>query len=144
MAAGPRREDGLTSSPLLVAPRRARATLGRWPLPVTDHKEVDMKYLVSWTYRLNGSAKENEESLRRGLAVFARWQPPAGVTYHQFLGRYDGSGGFAVVEGDNVADLAEGPGKFGFIADYQIYPVADIAEAVQALKDGVEFRDSIS
>ena len=103
-----------------------------------------MKYLVSWRYRFNGSAKENEESVRRGLAVFAQWRPPAGVTYHQFLGRYDGSGGFAVVETDNPADLAEGPGKFGFIAEYEIVPVSDIAEAVQALQAGVEFRDAIS
>ena len=103
-----------------------------------------MKYLVSWTYRFNGSAKENEESLRRGLAMFSQWQPPSGVTYHQFVGRLDGGGGFAVVEGDNPTDLAEGPGKFGVIASYEVHPVVDIGEAVQALQAGLEFRDAIS
>ncbi len=103
-----------------------------------------MKYVVAWTYRLNGSAAENEESLRRGLAVFSKWTQPPGTTYHQFVGRMDGTGGFAVVETDNAADLTDTTSKFAFIADYQIYPVIDIAQAAQALQEGVEFRDSIS
>ncbi len=103
-----------------------------------------MKYLVSWKYRFNGSAKENEESARRGLAVFSKWQPSATATYHQFLGRLDGGGGFAVVETENPADLAEASSKFGFIAEYEIHPVAEIGEAVQSLQEGVEFRDSVS
>ncbi|HNM86103.1 MAG: DUF3303 family protein [Mycobacterium sp.] len=103
-----------------------------------------MKYLVSWTYRFNGSATENEESARRGLAVFSKWQPPATATYHQFLGRLDGGGGFAVVETDNPADLADAASKFGFIAEYTIHPVAEIGEAVQSLQEGVEFRDAIT
>jgi hypothetical protein len=103
-----------------------------------------MKYVVAWTYRLNGSAAENEESLRRGLAVFSKWTQPQGTTYHQFVGRMDGVGGFAVVETDNPAELADVTSKFAFIADYQIYPVLDIAQAAQALQEGVEFRDSIS
>lgn len=102
-----------------------------------------MKYLVSWTYRLNGSAVENEESLRRGLAVFAKWTPPASTTYHQFVGRSDGMGGFAVVETDHPADLTDVTSKFAFLADYQIYPVVDIDKAAQSLQEGVEFRDSI-
>ncbi|MCW2650667.1 MAG: hypothetical protein JWR32_1643 [Mycobacterium sp.] len=31
-----------------------------------------MKYVVSWTYRLNGFAAENEEAVRRGLAVLSK------------------------------------------------------------------------
>jgi hypothetical protein len=66
------------------------------------------------------------------------------MTYHQFVGRLDGGGGFSVVETDNPMDLADATSKFGFIADYQIYPVVDIAEAAQSLQQGIEFRDSIS
>ena len=103
-----------------------------------------MKYLVSWTYRFNGSAADNEESMRRGLAVFAKWTQPQSTTYHAFLGRLDGSGGFALVETDNPADLADITSKFAFIAEYQIYPVVDIDQAVQSLQQGVEFRESIN
>jgi hypothetical protein len=102
-----------------------------------------MKYVVSWTYRWNGSAVDNEKGIQRALEVFANWNPAASVTYHQFVGRLDGSGGFAVVETDNPMDLADGPKKFGFFAEYQIYPVADIAEVVQAIQEGADFRESI-
>jgi hypothetical protein len=95
-------------------------------------------------FRFTGSASENEEAVRRGLEVFSKWTPPAGITYHQFLGRLDGSGGFAVVEADNPMDLTDGPGKFGFIADYQVHPVGDMAEVAQAMQQGAEFRESIS
>lgn len=103
-----------------------------------------MKYLMSWTYRIGGSAAENEKSLQRGLAVFAKWTPPESTVYHQFLGRIDGTGGFAVVESDNPHEMAEAAAKFSFIADYQLYPVLDIADAVAALQAGVDFRESIS
>ena len=49
-------------------------------------------------------------------------------------------GGFAIVESDNPIDLAVDSGKFGFFLDYQLYPVVDIAESMQAIQQGVEFR----
>jgi hypothetical protein len=103
-----------------------------------------MKYAVSWTYRFNGSAADNEETVRRGLAVFSKWTQPQSATYHAFLGRIDGGGGFAVVETDNPMDLADTTSKFGFIAEYQIHPVVDIDQSAQALQQGIEFRDAIS
>ncbi|MDG4665411.1 DUF3303 family protein [Mycobacterium sp. 236(2023)] len=103
-----------------------------------------MKYLVSWTYRFGGSAAENEESVRRGLEVFAKWAPPSSAAYHQFVGRLDGGGGFAVVETDNPADLSDTTSKFGFIAEYQIFPVVDIDQSAHALQQGVDFRAAIS
>jgi hypothetical protein len=41
-------------------------------------------------------------------------------------------------------DLADAPSKFGFFAEYQIYPVGDMGEAAQAFQQGVEFRNSVS
>jgi hypothetical protein len=102
-----------------------------------------MKYVVAWPHRLNGTAAENDESPRRGLAAYSKWSQPQTTTYHQFVGRIDGGGGFAVVESDNPADLVETTSQFATILDYQIYPVVDIAEAAHALQQGVEFREAI-
>ncbi|MEU4315601.1 DUF3303 family protein [Nocardia sp. NPDC024068] len=102
-----------------------------------------MKYVISWTYRWNGSAAENEQSIRRALSVFANWKPVDGVTYHQLVGRLDGSGGFAVVETDNPMNLTDAPNKFGFFADYQIFPVGELAEVAQSIEEGASFRESI-
>jgi len=103
-----------------------------------------MKYVMAWTNRLTGSAEDNEASVRRGLELFSKWQPPASSTFHQFVGRLDGNGGVAVVETDDPADLLDGTGKFGTNNEFQLYPVVDINDWVQTLGKGVEFRESIS
>ncbi len=64
------------------------------------------------------------------------------MRFHQFVGKLDGTGGFAVVETDNLMDLADAPSKFGYSTEYRIDPVADITEAVQAIQQAVEFRKS--
>jgi len=102
-----------------------------------------MKYVMTWTTRLGGSVSDNEASVRRGLALFSKWQPPAGTTFHQFVGRVDGAGGFAVVETDNPAELLDGVSKFAVLNEFQIHPVVDMTEFVQTLQAGVEFRESI-
>ncbi|WP_237720481.1 MULTISPECIES: DUF3303 domain-containing protein [Rhodococcus] len=45
--------------------------------------------------------------------MFARWTPAEGATFHHFLGRLDGTGGFALVEADDPNDVLDGPSKFG-------------------------------
>ncbi len=102
-----------------------------------------MKYLMTWTTRLTGSAAENEKSIRRGLEVFSKWTPQQSVTFHQFLGRVDGTGGCAVVETADAADLMDAVAKFGFFVDYQVIPVVDMDESIRALQRGVDFRESI-
>jgi hypothetical protein len=103
-----------------------------------------MKYVMTWTPRLNGSAEENEAAVRRGLELFTKWQPAASSTFHQFVARLDAGGGFAVVETDNPADLLDGSSKFGALNEFQLYPVVDIADWTRAAQEGVEFRESIS
>jgi hypothetical protein len=102
-----------------------------------------MKYVVSWTFRSLGSVAEQEAAVNRLLKVYSKWTPPASVTYHQFLGRIDGSGGYQVVETDSPADLAETTAKFALFAHFQIEPVLDVADAVRAAKAGMKFRESI-
>jgi Protein of unknown function (DUF3303) len=103
-----------------------------------------MKYLISWTARAGGSAADNDATVKRSLAVFSKWSPPADATFHQFLARLDGTGGFAVVETDNPASVAEGPTKFGPYFEFDVTPVMDITEGAQLASEGAEFRDSVS
>lgn len=103
-----------------------------------------MKYVMTWTTRFGGSAAENDAVVRRGLQMFSKWQQPAGATFHQFVGRLDGAGGFAVVETDNPADLLDGASKFATLNEFQLYPVVDIADWMRSAQEGVEFRESIS
>ena len=102
-----------------------------------------MKFVVTWKTRSGASAADNEAAAARTLEVFGKWSPPSDETFHQFLGRLDGTGGFAVVETDNPDSLAEAPAKFGTYLDFEIIPVNDIGETTRLLGEGVEFRKSV-
>jgi len=102
-----------------------------------------MKYVMIWNARLNGSAQENELATRRSLEVFSKWEPPASTTFHQFVGRLDGSGGYAVVETDSPADILDGVSKFVPLNAFELHPVVDLTEWMAAAQEGVAFRQSI-
>jgi hypothetical protein len=102
-----------------------------------------MKYVMAWTSRLGGSGKENEEGVARALELFSKWQPAAGTTFHQFVGRLDSEGGYAVVETDNPTELLESTAKFAPFNVFQIHPVVDINDWAQTAQEGVDFRLSI-
>ena len=103
-----------------------------------------MKYLVSWTLREGGSGNDREADVERSLQVFSKWSPPGDATFHQFLTRLDGQGGYAVVESDNPASVLEGPSKFGPWFEFTVTPVIDIMEGVPIFNEGIEFRRSIT
>jgi hypothetical protein len=102
-----------------------------------------MKYAMTWTSRLGGSGKDNEEALRRALELFSKWQPPAGTTFHQFVGRIDGEGGVAIVETDNATELLTETLKFVPFNAFQIHPVVDMSDWAQAAQQSIDFRSSI-
>jgi hypothetical protein len=103
-----------------------------------------MKYVVAWKPRPGGSAAENEAAAARALEVFSKWTPSSDTTFHQFVARVDGEGGFAVTESDDPATAARDIAKFAPFFEYTIYPVLDVAEAVGILAEAVEWRKSIT
>ena len=103
-----------------------------------------MKYVVQWTGRDGASGAQSEEDAKRVLQLFSKWSPAPDATFHQFVARLDGEGGYAVVETDNPLAVMEGPAKFGTHLKFTVEPVVDIMESVQVGQDAIEFRDSIS
>jgi hypothetical protein len=103
-----------------------------------------MKFLVSWTARSGGSGADNEAAVKRTLQLFSKWSPPEGATFHQFLERLDGTGGFAVVETDDPLKVLEGPSKFGPYFEFAVVPVVDIMDGVSVGQEGIDFRESIT
>ena len=86
-----------------------------------------MKYVVQWVARQNA----DEQTQARGLQVFSKWTPPDGVQFHEFVGRVDGGGGFAVVETEDVTLLARINAVFAAFWDIDVYPVLEIQEAAR-------------
>lgn len=100
-----------------------------------------MKYVISWTNRDNATT---EPDTKRVLAIFSKWTPSEGSTFHQFLGRVDNNGGFAVVETDNPVNILQDVSKFEPWLRYEVIPVVDIQDLAVANNEAIEFRDSIS
>jgi hypothetical protein len=107
-------------------------------------KEATMKYVIAWKPRYAGSAAENEATTARVLEVFSKWTPSSDVTFHQFVLRVDGEGGFAVTEGDDPATAARDIAKFAPFLEYTVYPVLDVAEGAAIGAEAVEWRKSIT
>jgi hypothetical protein len=99
-----------------------------------------MKYVVTWENR----PTLDEEAVARALQVFGKWTPSETVTYHEFLSRIDGTGGFAVVECDDPAALAKDVAPFAAWFTFTAHPVLEIAEATAIDMEAVEFVASVS
>lgn len=98
-----------------------------------------MKYVVQWMARDNTSV----EDAHHLTSVFQKWQPSPNSTFHQFVERCDGQGGFAVVEGDNPADLLRDAAIFSPWFVFDVYPVMDVMDAFAVQQEALAFLDSI-
>lgn len=97
--------------------------------------------MIGWKRKRHGTSVENEASERRMLTLFGQWKRPEGVLIHQWLVRAGGSGGYAVVETDDLAAVHEATQVFsGF--NFSIEPVLDIDVALAASGAAIEWRDA--
>ncbi len=103
-----------------------------------------MKFVVTWTTHTGGSAAEAEAGGARSLEALSKWSPPSDTTFHQFVLRADGRGGFAVIETDNLASVALSNFKFSPFVDFTVYPVLDIQEGAAILGEAVEWLKTIT
>jgi hypothetical protein len=101
----------------------------------------EMKYLVTWRERPNGSAAEYEAAQKRVLSLFADWEIPESLTFHQFLVRVGEFGGYAVIETDSPGDLQSLCTIFASFS-FTVEPVMDVMDAVAAENRGIEWRDT--
>ena len=80
-----------------------------------------------------------EEVGRRGLELFARWEPPEGFRIlHHYL-RADG-GGIAIVEAETAAAVLDFTMSFDFEHTYEVTPVVEASEAVPIYRKIEEWR----
>ena len=99
-----------------------------------------MKYLVTWRERPGGSAADYEQAQTRVLDIFAKWEMPKNLIFHQFLVRVGEFGGYAVVETDEPADLQRLSTAFA-VFQFRVEPVLDVLDAVAAESEAIAWRD---
>jgi Domain of unknown function (DUF3303) len=98
-----------------------------------------MLFHVTWEFTDLG-----EEETRRNLAVFSKWQPPAGADFKGFYGFADGSGGVAIVEVDDVATLARTTAPWTPWLRFTVTPILPIEDTAAIGGEAVDFRDSVA
>lgn len=98
-----------------------------------------MKYVISWTAKPGMTLEDNTN----GLKVFGKWAPDPSVTFHQFVQRLDGRGGFAIVETDNSAAMLRDAMTFGLWFDFEATPVMDMLEAAATMTQVAEEVNAI-
>jgi hypothetical protein len=98
-----------------------------------------MLFHVTWEL-----TDQSEEGERRSLAVFSKWQPPAGAEFKGFYGFADGAGGVAIIEVDSAATLARTTAPWTPWLSFTVTPIVPIEESAAITGEAIGFRDSIS
>jgi hypothetical protein len=98
-----------------------------------------MLFHVTWQFIVR-----SEEGQRRSLAVFGKWQPPAGTEFKGFYGFVDGGGGVAIIEVDSAATLSRTTAPFTPWLRFAATAILPIDEASGIAGEGIAFRDSVS
>lgn len=86
----------------------------------------------------------SEETLKRGLAVFAAWEPPEGQQFIGFYGNADNSGGVAIIEADSHETIARATAPFGPFARFAVTPIVPVEDLAAVGAEAVAFRESVS
>ena len=98
-----------------------------------------MLFHVEWEF-----VDTSEEGAKRSLEVFGRWQPPEGADFQAFYGYADGTGGFAMVEADSAATLAQSTAPFIPWLRFTARPILPIEDSAAIAGSGVAFREASS
>ena len=95
-----------------------------------------MLFQITWEFIDN-----TEEGQKRSLGVFARWQPgPA--QFQGFYGYADGTGGMAIVETSNAADLAKTLAPWTPWLTFDVKVLLPIQESAEIGNEAIAFRDA--
>jgi Domain of unknown function (DUF3303) len=98
-----------------------------------------MLFHVTWEF-----IDTSEDGVRRSLAAFQQWQPPAGADFKGFYGFTDGTGGVALIEADSAATLWRTTAPWVPWLRFDVTPIVPIEESAAIAGEAVAWRDSIT
>jgi Protein of unknown function (DUF3303) len=102
-----------------------------------------MKFVLSYKLRAGGSIEERVTGGEAAQKLLANWAPSDKATIHQWVQRCDGTGGFAVLENDDQAELFRDLAVWAPWLDFEVIPVLDIADATPIQQDALEKARSV-
>jgi hypothetical protein len=97
-----------------------------------------MKFVLSYTVSPGGSVEERVSAGEAAQKLLANWAPSDTATIHQWVQRCDGTGGFAVIESDDQADLFRDLAVWSPWLDFEVVPVLDITDATPITQEALQ------
>jgi muconolactone delta-isomerase len=107
-----------------------------------EHREMPMKYMLTWTERPQGSAMEYENAQRRILEVFTQWKAPSNFKIELFVIRVGDWGGYMLLDCDDPTAVHKFCSMLPAFV-FEARPVIPIDDAVRVELESIAFRDSL-
>ena len=103
---------------------------------------VNLKYMLSWSERPQGSPIEYENAQKRLLEVFTQWAAPSNFKIELFVVRVGDWGGHMLVECDDPATVHKVCSTFP-VFEFQARPVIPVEDAVRVEQEAIAWRDGL-
>ena len=107
------------------------------------YEGTDMKYMISWRERPQGSPIEYESAQKRILEVFGQWTAPEGFKIEMFVIRVGDWGGHMLLDCDDPLEIH----KFSTMLpafEFEARPVIAIDDAVRVELEAMTWRDGLA
>ena len=101
-----------------------------------------MKCIIAYNERSSGSALEYEQAQKRVLQLFGKLKFPETFRVEKFYSQVGKWSGFIIADVDDLAAVQKVTSIFPTFV-FDVYPVMEIGEAVQAELEAISWRDSI-
>ena len=98
-----------------------------------------MLFAIAWTNR----ASATEETEKRSLQLFKKWQPPAGLDFKGFYDYADGNGGIAIAESNSAEAILEATAPWTTFFNFTVRPIVPTDKSPAILEKAFAWRDSI-
>ena len=105
-------------------------------------KEGNMKYMITWNERPQGSPMEYENAQKRILEVFTQWKAPANFKIESFHVRVGDCGGYMLVECDDPLAVHKVCSMLPAFV-FEARPVVPVMDAVRVELEVIAWRDGL-
>src|ERR1051325_1861516 len=131
----------LALSLMLMILRRCYPNLKANP-NINPRKKRNMKYMLTWSERPQGSPIEYENAQKRILEVFTQWKAPGNFKIELFVIRVGDWGGYMMLDCDDPLAVHKFCSMLPAFV-FEARPVIPIEDAVRVELEAIAFRDGL-
>src|ERR1041384_1427615 len=121
---------------------RCRLDLSRFDINPIQRRRIQMKYMLCWNERPQGSPMEYENAQKRILEVFTQWKAPKNFKIELFVIRVGDWGGYMMLDCDDPLEVHKFCSMLPAFV-FEARPVVPVMDAVRVEQEAMAFRDGL-